>query len=284
MGVPRTLRMPMRGPEVSFLHALLNYQLPLPDDQLPLAGPGAIEFGPRTEAKVKKFQQVNKIDFGTKDYMDGVVGPHTWAELTKTQQVTVIVIPAPLTGLERAIGRHFHPSPSLTPPSLFFPGNQAPPPSQGLVLDSVQLQAGGQGTLPFSLRWRERAGSFSLQIIAIILNRGNKKAFHNEIQFGASYLENRGPGADSKRDLTFLAVLNQANIPGLGDGRWSWGIQEQLALTKSLYNGSGSIQGSLMPALNLSLIKQDDNDVLQLTGQAGVILELDPPGDATIGA
>ena len=93
MSIPRTLRMPMRGPEVTFLHALLNYHLPPPDDQLPLTGPGAADFAPRTEAKVKKFQQINKIDFGTKDFMYGVVGPHTWPELTKTQQITVTIVP-----------------------------------------------------------------------------------------------------------------------------------------------------------------------------------------------
>ena len=46
MGVPKTLRIGMRDPEVRFLHALLNYQLPWPDDQLPLAGPEAMDFGP----------------------------------------------------------------------------------------------------------------------------------------------------------------------------------------------------------------------------------------------
>ena len=41
----------------------------------------------------------------------------------------------------------------------------------------------------------------------------------------------------------------------------------------------GSIQGSLMPSINLSLIKDgNDNDVSQVTGQAGLILEIDPPG------
>lgn len=278
MGFPRTLRSPMRGTDVTFLHSLLNYHLPPPEDQLPLAGAGALDFGPRTEAKVKKFQQIKRIDFGTKDYMDGVVGPHTWPELTKTQQVTVTITPAPPTGLERAIARHFQPSPHLTPPPPIVPGILPLTSPKGLVLDSIQLQAGGQGTLPFSMDWGQRTGSFQLQIVAVLLNRGSKNEFHNELQFGAQYLENRGPGATSKRDLSLLAVVNQANLPGLGEGRWSWGIQEQLALTKSLQNGSGSIQGSALPTVNLSLIKRGGNDVLQVTGQAGLVLELDPPG------
>jgi hypothetical protein len=75
----KTLR---RGPnrgredEIVFLHKLLNSHLGPPGDQLPMVGPEASAFGPRTEAKVKKFQEVNKIDIGTKDFKDGVVGPY----------------------------------------------------------------------------------------------------------------------------------------------------------------------------------------------------------------
>ena len=135
--------------------------------------------------------------------------------------------------------------------------------------------------------------SLQLQIIAVILDRGDKDVFHNEIQFGFQYLENRGPGsmgAGSRRDLSFVAVLNQANIAhgdhlplGLDrrlhlDGHWGFGIQEQIALTTSLSNGAGSIQGSAMPSVNLDLHHWDnDKHVLQLTGQGGLILEIDPP-------
>jgi hypothetical protein len=64
----KTLRRgPTKGREddVVFLHMLLNYHLGPPDDQLPLTGRDATAFGPRTEAKVKKFQEVNKIDTRT---------------------------------------------------------------------------------------------------------------------------------------------------------------------------------------------------------------------------
>lgn len=150
-----------------------------------------------------------------------------------------------------------------------------------MVLDSIQVQAGGQGLLPLAprakfWRWDQSTGSFSLQVMAIILNKAKKQDRHTEVQFGASYVENRGPGADSKRDLSFLAVINEANLPGLG-GAWSWSLQEQLALVKSLSGGGGSVQGSVMPSVNYSLKKKGDNDVLQLTGQGGLILELDPP-------
>jgi hypothetical protein len=280
MGVPRTLLIGMSGDDVAFLHALLNYHLPPPEDQLPLHGAGARDFGPRTETKVKKFQQIKQIDIGTKDYMDGEVGPHTWAELTKTQKVMITITPASPSGLERAISRHFPPpSLDLTLPPPFVGG--APPSRKDFVLNNIQVQAGGQGALPFSLHWGQRARSFQLQIVAVLLDRGSKANFHNEVQFGAQYVENRGPGTSSRRDLSLLAVLNQANLPGLGQGRWSWSLQEQFALIKSLSNDSGSIQGQVLPTVNLSLIKRGDNDVLQLTGQSGLVLELDPPGGAS---
>src|SRR5262249_45436001 len=84
----------------AFLHSLLNYHLPT-GDQLPVDGEaGAGDFGPRTLAKVKQFQEVNKIDVGAADFKDGVVGPHTWAKLLQKQQVTLTVTatepPAPV--------------------------------------------------------------------------------------------------------------------------------------------------------------------------------------------
>src|ERR1700731_357085 len=85
--------------EVVFLHKLLNYHLGPPADQLPMAGADASAFGPRTEAKVKKFQEIKKIDFGTKDYMDGRVGPHTWKALTEMFVMTGIVLAAPQLAL-----------------------------------------------------------------------------------------------------------------------------------------------------------------------------------------
>jgi peptidoglycan hydrolase-like protein with peptidoglycan-binding domain len=289
VGSEKTLRLNAQGPEVKLLHALLNYHLPPPDDQLPLTGPGAMDFGPRTLEKVRKFQEVNKIDIGTKDYMDGVVGPHTWAELTKTQQLTVTISPAPPTGLQRAIERHF-PVPHLTPPDVTppspVPGDSPAPPPKGIVLDSIQVQAGGQGTLPLRpFNWRQWTASSQVQIIGILLSREKKQNFHLEGQFGIQETENFGPGASgSRRDFSFLAVLNEANIPGFKQNSpWSWSVQEQFALIKSLSNSSGSLQLSAMPSLNFSLIKdKNDNDVLQLTGQSGLILEIDPP-DGTSG-
>jgi hypothetical protein len=94
----KTLR---RGPnrgredEIVFLHKLLKSHLGPPGDQLPMVRPEASAFGPRTEAKVKKFQEVNKIEIGTKDFKDGVVGPRTWKALTETFMMTGIILAAP---------------------------------------------------------------------------------------------------------------------------------------------------------------------------------------------
>ena len=45
-----------------------------PDDQLQVVeGAGSVdEFGPRTEEKVKRFQEINKIDANTKYFKDGI--------------------------------------------------------------------------------------------------------------------------------------------------------------------------------------------------------------------
>jgi peptidoglycan hydrolase-like protein with peptidoglycan-binding domain len=287
VGSQKTLRLGAQGPDVKLLHALLNYQLPPPDDQLPLDGAGAMDFGPRTLAKVRKFQEIHKIDVGTPDYMDGVVGKDTWQELVKTQQLTVTITPAPPTGPQCPVPPppQRQPQPNVTPPPATPANNPAPPP-KGIVLDSIQVQAGGQGLLPLRpFDWRHWTASSQVQIIGILLSRENKPNFHLEGQFGIQETENFGPGsADSRRDFSFVAVLNEANIPGFKkDSPWSWSVQEQFALVKSLSNGSGSLQLSATPSLNFSLIKdKNDNDVLQLTGQSGLILEVDPP-DGTNG-
>ena len=87
VGQLRKLEYGDTGEDVRWLHALLNARLGPRDDQLPIAGPGATDFGPRTQAKVKRFQELEKIDVGTKYYKDGVVGPHTWQALHEVSEV-----------------------------------------------------------------------------------------------------------------------------------------------------------------------------------------------------
>lgn len=57
----RTMKRGMTGEDIRLLHAILNFHLPLPFDQLPTTGTGASDFGPRTENKVKEFQKLIRM-------------------------------------------------------------------------------------------------------------------------------------------------------------------------------------------------------------------------------
>ena len=261
----RKLRLGMKGPDVLLLHALLNHHLGPPDDQLPVDGADAETFGPRTEAKVKRFQEINRIDINTRYFKDGVVGQHTWKVLNEAQQVTLQVIATP--------------TPKLNPPT--FPAHPAVPfprtiPVPKLTLNddigfAIQLQAGEQGMFPVT--GGGVTVSHSLQVVAIMLKKKDKDSFHPELQLGPTILSNRGPGADSKTDLGFLAILNLANMPGSA-GRFNWSVQSQLALLKSLSNRGGSGQLSVFGVANLNIIKDGS---LQATTELGPVIEADPP-------
>jgi hypothetical protein len=251
---------------IVFLHCLLNSHLGPPDDQLPITGSGSTDFGPRTKAKVQRFQEINRIDIGTPDFKDGVVGRHTWAKLTETQQITLSCLAAPEL--------------KLTPPTFpSYPGMFPPPspsaiPVPKLTLDNFQVQAGEQGTFPFG---GGVTVAHSLQIVAVFLNKNDKAGLHPEIQVGPTILSNRGPGADSKTDFGLLAIFNVANMP-LSGGRFNWSVQAQLALMKSLTNPSGSGQLTGLLSANLGIIKdKDGNDVFQVTTQLGPLLDAAAP-------
>ena len=268
----RTLRSGMRGSDVLLLHVLLNYHLGPPDEQLPVDGPGADAFGPRTEAKVKRFQEINKIDVGTKYFRDGVVGRHTWEALNETVQVTVNVTATAPTPPPPKI------TPAVPPPDIPSVVPPRPPvviPVSKLTLDSIQVQAGEQGTLP--LTGGGYTNSHAIQIVAVLLKKNDKNSFHHEIQFGPTILSNHGPGAsgptDSKTDFGLLGILNLANMPGSG-GRFNWSVQDQLALIKSLSNRGGSVQNSVLGVANLNITESGS---VQATTQIGPVFEADPP-------
>jgi hypothetical protein len=264
--------------ENRFLHVVLNYHLGPPDDQLPVEDSGANDFGPRTLAKVKKFQEANKIDIGTKDFKDGIVGPHTWKKLLQKQQVIVSVVatPPPVRPLPPIL-------PALLVPPLTLPVlRPLPLPSSPLIpvpklkLElGFQLQAGEQGTFPTN---DKATAAHTIQIVGILLNKNDKERFHPEGQIGPSISFNRGGGPDSsKTDLAIAAILNLANMPGSG-GRFTWSLQAQAALVKSLNNRTPPAgQLAIIAAANLTLIKVGNNDVLQVTTQVGGYLQAEAP-------
>jgi len=244
--------------EIAFLHALLNHHLGPPEDQLPMIGSGARDFGPRTKAKVQRFQGVNNIDVGTRSFKDGIVGPHTWDALLEKQQMTVTVIAAPKLKL---------PDPFPPRPPVPIPTPVIPVPKLTL---NVQLQIGEQGTLPTQ---GKATASHTLQLSAVILNKNDKDKAHLEGQLGPQIAFNRSVDPGSKTDVGFVAALAANNLLGSG-GRFSWSIQAQAALVKSVTNPSASGQAGVIGQANLSV---DKNDVVQVTSQVGGILSAEAP-------
>jgi hypothetical protein len=247
--------------EVVFLHLLLNYHLGPPSDQLPVAGPGATDFGPRTEAKVKEFQEVNKIDIGTPFFKDGVVGKHTWAALTEPFLMKVVIFPK-LT---------------LTPPT--FPNFQFPlPPKPPLIpvpkltFPPISMQSGVQITKLFDAARPSEA--HSLQVTAILLKK--KDGVVREGQAGLTIVDTPGDATD-KTDVGFIGVLSTGDLP------WStesvaWSIQGQMALLKSLTDRAASGQANALLDVDVTVFKKADVATIKLTGQGGLILEVDTPG------
>jgi hypothetical protein len=263
----KTLR---RGPnkgledEVVFLHKLLNYHLPPPDDPLPMVGPEASAFGPRTEAKVKKFQEVNRIDFGTRDFKDGVVGRHTWKVLTEPFMMTSIILAAPQLRL----------NPPTFPPNLQIP----PPPKPILIpvpkltLPTIQVQSGASFTFDTASGDTSVANSF--QITAFLLKR--KDGIIREVQTGPVIVDTPS-GRTDRTDIGILASISTGDLPGSGNVV-SYSIQQQDALLKSVTDRAGSVQSFNLIELDILLFKKKDVVNIKATGQGGVVFELDSPG------
>ena len=155
----RILRFGMKGTDVRWLHVLLNYHLPPPYNLLPITGNGAEDFGPLTLKSVKRFQEVNRIDTGTPDYMDGRVGPHTWEVLHSVAEVTssITIVPTTTPPAPTPSGT---PNPTPTPP--------APP---AVAADGmVQAQAGQTVVIPFK---GKPSGSQGLQVGILVLGKAD---------------------------------------------------------------------------------------------------------------
>jgi Putative peptidoglycan binding domain len=251
--------------EVVFLHKLLNYHLEPPDDQLPVQGPDAAEFGPRTEAKVKKFQQVNRL------FVDGVVGGNTWAALSEPLMVKAFVIPALKLTLPPLVFPPTPPTPpivpKLTPPVV--PG-LTPPVVRGLK-HPISVQSGAQFTL-------DRSGASvaeSLQVSAILIKKKDGK-FRPEFQFGGTTALNatiRGTPSTDLADVGLVAVVSTGDLPG-SKGIFAWSAQAQAALSKSLTDRAGSGQLTHVLEVDVTVYKRDNVDSIKITAAGGPVLTL----------
>jgi peptidoglycan hydrolase-like protein with peptidoglycan-binding domain len=260
----KTLRRgPTKGREddVVFLHMLLNYHLGPPHDQLPVQGSGATDFGPRTEAKVKKFQQINKIDINTPYFMDGVVGKHTWAALTEPILMKAVVFASPRL--------------QLTPPSPpILPNFLAKPPIipvPKLTLPPITVQSGAQFTIPFD--GTPVTTSHAFQVTATLLKK--KDGIVRELQAGPAIVETPS-GSTDKTDFGFIAQVSTGDL--LVTGPIVWSVQAQAALLKSLTDRAASVQINPFLQADLTVFKRGTIVVLKITGQGGVVTELDTPG------
>jgi peptidoglycan hydrolase-like protein with peptidoglycan-binding domain len=261
----RVLRRGMRGKDVRWLHVLLNYHLAPPDNLLPIDGNGAEDFGPLTEKNVKKFQEINKIDFNTKNarnssYMDGIVGPHTWAALHPITEVGSIIAVLP---------------PVKPPGPLQLPEPQWPsvitPPK--LVADGMlQAQMGETVSIPF--KGKPDAGQ-QLQVGLLVLGKADGSTSQVAVGFVGSINIFRNDSNSTSSSGVF-ASWQTKNLLGSGD-TFTWTTQLQEAIVKSVSGGrSFTTTGTVNANISLGKNKAGD-DVVQITGQAGLFLEIDAP-------
>jgi peptidoglycan hydrolase-like protein with peptidoglycan-binding domain len=203
----RSLTEGMKGEDVRLLHAVLNWHLPPPSDQLPTEGSEALYFGPRTLAKVKEFQKLNRIGIHESNFPSGIVGPKTIAALQSGAKIDfratiddpplVPPLPAPL------------PPPTLIPP----PALQTPKiiPAPKLHLDNVQVQSGGSHTVN-STRSNTDTVFFQASYVILWKNQGP----HTEISFGFTNLFSVGPTKEGT-DFQMFGQITRAQIPIFGN-------------------------------------------------------------------
>lgn len=220
----RTLRRSMNGEDVRLLHAVLNFHLPPPSDQLPTSGAGASDFGPRTEEKVKEFQKINRIDIDTPDFMDGLVGPNTRAVLESGAKVVLRLgldrteLPKPLP-LPRPLPPPFpQPLPLPLPipvlPKLKTPVVMPPTPQPAFIpsprlhLDNVQVQAGATHTINFT---RKDTDAVFIQVQYTLLWK-NPDDEHTEISIGGTHVFSVN-NQEEGNDIQLFGQITRAQIP-----------------------------------------------------------------------
>jgi hypothetical protein len=270
----RILCFGMKGPDVRWLHVLLNYHLPPPYNLLPITGNGAEDFGPLTLKSVKRFQEVNRIDAGTADYMDGRVGPHTWEVLHTVAEVTSTIAIVPSNTAPAAAPSR---SPNATPtPPAQTPATPALPTPPAVQADGmVQAQAGETVFIPFKGKPSQGQG---LQVGILVLGKADGSTSQTQIGYVGS-LNLFAKDVNSTRTSGVFASWQTKNLPSPWK-RLTWTVQMQEAITNSVAGGAAFTTTGLVSA-NVSLAKnKQGDDVVQLTGQAGLFMEVDSPTQA----
>jgi hypothetical protein len=270
----RILRFGMKGPDVRWLHVLLNYHLPPPYNLLPITGSGAEDFGPLTLKSVRRFQEVNRIDAGTPDYMDGRVGPHTWEALHAVAEVTsnITIVPSKTPTAATPSGAPNKAPTAVTPPAA---ASRVPTPPAVQADGMVQGQAGETVFIPFKGKASQSQG---LQVGILVLGKADGSTSQTQVGYvGSVNLFEK----DLNRTTTsgVFASWQTKNLPSPWQ-RLTWTMQMQEAITNSVAGGAAFTTTGLVSA-NLSLKKnKHGDDVVQLTGQAGLYLEVDSPSQA----
>jgi peptidoglycan hydrolase-like protein with peptidoglycan-binding domain len=259
----------MSGKDVNWLHVLLNHRLGPPDEQLPIDGPGANDFGPKTEAKVKRFQEINKIDVDTDSYKDGVVGQHTWIALHEVAEIKSNALFVQQNKLKL-------PDPPVWPRPGTSPTDIVP--KLTLKADGMmQVQLGEGGSIPFD--GSTGALAHQLSVGFLVLGKVDGSTEQGQIGFLGSIANDWVKPNAASNAVGIFGSIQTRNLPGSGS-RLTWTAQVQQALWQSLQNGVGG--GSSVTSLNVTgniSIKKDSqgNDVVQITGQTGPYVEFDTP-------
>lgn len=282
----KTLRKTMRDPDVVILHMLLNYHLGPPDDQLPVTGSGSADFGPRTEAKVKRFQEVNGIDRGnTSSFKDGVVGPHTWKVLNEWKAVVMDYLFFPELLLTPPSFPKFPPlpRPSFPPlqlPQLQPPSSPTPLPQQPPGFFSLQIKAGESGTIPFA---DKAQAAHAFQLAGIFLVRKNSVLKNVAIGVQDTFHLSLGPlggtsGDVDKHSVSIFGTLTFVDLPGSGEN-FTWTLATQAAFKKSLLDSARSAIASATIASSVVLKRDSRGDTINVFVSAGLYGELRLPSD-----
>jgi hypothetical protein len=268
----RTLVFGMKGADVRWLHVLLNYHLPAPYNLLPITGGGAEDFGPKTLQSVKRFQEVNRIDKGTPDYMDGRVGPHTWEALHTVSEVRSNLIVAPAK-TPPAVTPSVTPNKTPEPPT---PAPAAPTPPAVQADGMVQGQAGETVLIPFKGKASESQG---FQIGVLVLGKADGSTSQTQLGYLGS-VDIFSKDLNRTRTSGVFASWQTQNLPSPWK-RLTWTAQVQEAITNSVTGGAAFTTEGLVNA-NLSLVKnKNGDDVVQLTGQGGLFMEVDTPSKSS---